>query len=146
MHVQTNASPSISSLISSWKMLVLLYNPIRIALCSCLPKVSTMSHSCFEPGSNVTWQCPMCKSRPVAHWNPSRFRSMSWKFGIGHGFLNVLLFSSRKSEMNLADPSFSEMIKVGAAHSECFTIFRTPILIRHSTSAFSVCVWYRGMS
>jgi len=39
-------------------------------------------------------------------------------FGIGYGFLNVLLFSSRKSEMNLTDPSFLGMIKVGAAHSE----------------------------
>jgi len=66
-------------------------------------------------------------------------------FGIGYGFLNVLLFSSQKSEMNLTDPSFLGMIKVGAAHSERFTFFRTPILMRLSTLAFNVCTWHRGI-
>jgi len=43
-------------------------------------------------------------------------------FGMGHGFHNVLLFSSRKSEMNLADPSFLGMMKVGIVlhlHFDC---------------------------
>jgi len=35
-------------------------------------------------------------------------------FGIGYGFLNVLLLSSQKSEMNLTDPSFFGMMNVGA--------------------------------
>jgi len=33
-------------------------------------------------------------------------------FGMGYGFRNVLLFSSQKSEMNLADPSFLGMMRV----------------------------------
>jgi len=44
-------------------------------------------------------------------------------FGTGHGFLYVLLFSSRQYEMNLTDPSFLGMTKVGAAHHERFTFF-----------------------
>jgi len=38
--------------------------------------------------------------------------------GIGKGFCLILLLSSLKSEMNLTDPSFLEMMKAGAAHSE----------------------------
>jgi len=38
---------------------------------------------------------------------------MSRILGIGYGFRNVLLLSSQKSEMNLTDPSFLGMMKVG---------------------------------
>jgi hypothetical protein len=37
------------------------------------------------------------------------------------------LLSSQESDLNLTEPSFFGMIKVGAAHSERFTFLRTPI-------------------
>jgi len=145
MCVQTNASPSISSLIFSWKMSGLLHNPIGIAWHSCLRNGSATVHSCLEAGFKQMWWQPMLRSRLVDHWNPSGFNSMSWMFGIGYDFCNILSLSSQKSEMNLTDPSFSGMMKVGAGHSEQLNFFSAPVLTRRSTSAFGACVWHRGM-
>jgi len=58
-------------------------------------------------------------------------------FGIGHGFRNVLSFSSRKSEMNLADPSFLGMIKVGISTSVklCTPVLTNGTSNQHACSA-----------
>ena len=135
MHVQTNAGPSISSLIFSWKMSMLLHNPIEIAWCSHLPKGSSTAHTSLELGFKLLQHGRSPCSDPgwLPIETPSGFRSMSSMFGMGCGFLNILLFSSRKSEMNLADPSVFGTAKAGAAHSERFTFLKTPILTRHST-------------
>ena len=59
-------------------------------------------------------------------------------FGIGKGYLLILLFSSLKSDKNLTVRSFFGMIKHGAPHSEWLTFLRTPILTKRSTSNLSV--------
>ena len=79
----------------------------------------------------------MLKSRAVANWNPSNFKSKSWIFGIGKGYLLILLFSSLRSVKNLIVPSFLGMTKQGAAHCEWLTFSRTPILHKRSTSTFN---------
>ena len=87
----------------------------------------------------------MFKSKDVAYWKPSSFSSKSWIFGIGKGFLFILLFSSRKSEMNWIIPFFFGMMNVGAAHSERFTFRKTPMLHKRSTSVRKVCSWIFGI-
>jgi len=47
----------------------------------------------------------MFKSKELAYWNPSNFRRMSCIFGIGYGFLLILLFNSIKLAIDLIDVS-----------------------------------------
>jgi hypothetical protein len=60
----------------------------------------------------------MFRSKDVAYLKPSSLRSRSCIFGMGKGFLFILLFSSLKSEIKRTVPFFFGMIKVGAAHSD----------------------------
>ena len=67
---------------------------------------------------------------------PSNFKSKSCILGIGNGFLLILLLSSLKSEMKRTVPFFLGIINVGAAHSELFLRFKTPIFTNLLTSNF----------
>ena len=62
--------------------------------------------------------------------------------GIGKGFFLILIFSSLKSEMKRAVPSFLRIIKVEAAHLELFLRFNTPMFVYLLISVFraSSCI------
>ena len=86
----------------------------------------------------------MFKSKDEAYLEPSSFKSKSCILGIGNGFLLIFLFSFLKSEMKRTVPFFLGIIIVGAAHSELFLRFKTPItyllisVIRVSSCAFGI--------
>ena len=80
----------------------------------------------------------MFRSNEVAYLKPSSLSKRSCIFGMGKGFLLILLFSSLKSDMKRTVPFFLGIIKVGAAHSERLTHLRTPIFTSLSTSFLKV--------
>ena len=81
----------------------------------------------------------MLRSIVVAYVNPSSFKSMSCTFGIGYGFLWILLFSSLKSDKSrTVRLSFLGITHVGAPHSESFTFVSTHISTSCWTSALSL--------
>ena len=87
----------------------------------------------------------MFKSREVAYLKPSSFNNKSCILGIGNGLRLIRLFSSLKSEIKRTVPFFFGIINVGAAHSELFIRFKTPILTSRSTSFFKVSSCIRGI-
>ena len=64
---------------------------------------------------------------------------------MGYGLRLILLFNSRKSEINQTVLSFLGMTNVGAAHSDRLTRLSTPILHNQSTSSFMVLSMLFGM-
>ena len=75
---------------------------------------------------------------------PSSFKSKSCIFGIGDSLL-LILFKSLKSEMKQTVPFLLGVINVGAAHSELFLYFETPLFTNLLISVFRVSSWIFGI-
>ena len=69
----------------------------------------------------------MFKSNDDTCIKPSIFSSISFIFGIGNGFLLIILFNLLKPDNNLIGILFFGWIKVGAPHSNLFS-FEYPYL------------------
>ena len=138
IYVLTQSNPANSSFIFSWKISGLLHRPIGSFWYSYLPHGSTIVHSFLEFGHSSIWQYPIFKSSDEAYLKPSNFSSKSCILGIGNGFLQILLFNSLKSDINLTVPFFLDIINVGAAHSLILIFLSTPISTNRSSSFFRV--------
>ena len=70
----------------------------------------------------------MFKSKDEAYLKPSNLKGKSFILGIGNGFLFILLLNSLQSEMKRSVPFFLGIGNIGAAYSELFLHFKTPML------------------
>ena len=80
----------------------------------------------------------MFEYKDEACLKPSSFKSKSCILGMVNGFLLILLLSSLKSDMKRTVAFFLEILNVGAAHSELFSRFKTPMFTNQLTSVFRV--------
>ena len=62
----------------------------------------------------------MPESKDEAYLKRSYFKSKSCIFGMGNGFLLILLLSSLKLQLKRTVPFLLGIMNVGAAHSELF--------------------------
>ena len=138
MYYLTYSRPLNNLFIFSWNISGLLHGHMGRFWYPYLPQGSTIVHSFLETGHNLTWYYPMIKSCDVVYLKCSNFNDKSYIFGIGKGFLLILLLSSLKSEMKQTVPFFWGITNLEASNLELFSRFTTAIFINLLTSVLRV--------